>query len=190
MRAPVSSNVRRTEHVYQADKRDRVVELKDIPQSSIGAPIPVVVAAEHFTAVAFYMQSIDPEWDGTTVKVMDVNSEEEPIAIVRFNYCYAQFFGPPNEEAISGHPLHTRGLEPFANFEVEDSSWIRTLEKMNSVHPYHKTKQFMEDKRHFILAFHDSVFECVAKDYSVETTFGSIRNAAIRLGGELGEWSA
>lgn len=176
--------------MYQADKRDRVVELKDIPQSSIGAPIPVVIAAEHFTAVAFYLQNFDPDWDGTTVKVVGVNSDEEPIVIVRFNSCYAQLFGPPNDEAISGHPLHTRGLEPYANFEVEDSSWLRALEKMNSVHPYHNPKHFMDGKRHFILAFHDSVFECLAKDYTVETTFGSIRDVAIRLGGELGEWSA
>jgi hypothetical protein len=43
--------------------------------------------------------------------------------------------GAPNEEAIAGHPLSDRGVEAFAAFEVKNSSWIRNLELMNSVHP-------------------------------------------------------
>jgi len=33
--------------MYEVDLKDRVVELEGVPQSSVGAPIPVVLAGEH-----------------------------------------------------------------------------------------------------------------------------------------------
>jgi hypothetical protein len=68
---------------YSADK-DRVVELADVPQSSIGAPLPHIVA----------------------------------------------------DESICLHRNHNR-------------------------------ERFIARRRHFILAFHDSTFECVAPRYEV-----------------------
>ena len=38
--------------------------------------------------------------------------------------------------------------------EIRESSWIRRLERMNAVHPYHKPEHFV-DYRHFVFAFHD-----------------------------------
>jgi hypothetical protein len=32
--------------MYQVDDKDRVLEIKDIPQSSVGAPIPAVISGE------------------------------------------------------------------------------------------------------------------------------------------------
>ena len=55
----------------------------------------------------------------------------------RFEHCYAHMFGPPNDEALRGHPLAGRGLRPYAAFEIRQSSWLRRLERMNSVHPRH-----------------------------------------------------
>jgi len=170
--------------MYQVDDKDRVLEIKDIPQSSVGAPIPAVISGEHSAAIVFYTQSIDPEWDGSTVRVVDADSHE-PSVMVRFDSCYVHTFGPPNDEVFSSHPLYERGLHPYANFEVKNSSWIRSFEKMNSVHPYHNKDNFLEGKRHFILAFHDSTFECIAKSYAIEKTEGSIHEALSRLGQEI-----
>lgn len=80
----------------------------------------------------------------------------------------------PNEEAIAGHPRADRGLEAFSAFEVKNSSWIRQLERMNSVRPYHDRVRFFESKRHFIFAFHDSTFECIANGFDVSMLSGSI----------------
>jgi hypothetical protein len=103
---------------------------------------------------------------------------------VRFESPYASSFGPPNEEAFSGHPLAARGLYPFGAFEVLNSSWVRSLEKMNSVHRYHRKERF-DALRHFVLTFHDSTFECVAKGYSWEPASGPldelVANEARRL---------
>lgn len=68
-------------------------------------------------------------------------------------------FGPPNDEAFAGHPLADRGLNPYSVAEVQRSSWIRGLERMNSVHARHSRERFLEHKRHFVFAFHDSTFK-------------------------------
>jgi hypothetical protein len=123
--------------------------------------MPMVLAHEHRTFVAYYARATSPEvrakWDG--LPISDV--QDESVVIVEFAACYAQMFGPPNDEAFAGHPLHSRGLEPYGAFEVLESSWVRSLERMNSVHPRHNPSSFAA-RRHFVFAFHDSTFECVA----------------------------
>jgi hypothetical protein len=133
----------------------------------------MVVADEHRLHVIFYIEERDPNWDGTTVRVVGPDSEGEPTAIVSFSRYTAYFHGPPNDEAFSGHPLSDRGLDPYGAYEVQKSSWIKRLIEMNRVHPYQRDESFT-DCRHFILSFHDSVFECVARDYTVSLGSGSI----------------
>lgn len=96
--------------MYQIDDKDRVGELLDVPQSSVGAPNPFVLSDEGKVVLAFYWQNTPEDWDGTTVKVTSYESEG-PLAIATFKWCYAYMFGPPNDEAFSGHPLAERGLD-------------------------------------------------------------------------------
>ena len=117
--------------MYDVDDQDRVIELTALPQSSVGAPCPVVLSDEHTTTVAFYLQETPDDMDGTTVRVLGPDSADEPLAIVRLSGCYATMFGPPNDEAFAGHPLAARGLKPYSMFRVESSSWIRRLARMN-----------------------------------------------------------
>ena len=175
---------RSTGGAYTVDDRDSVEVLAGFPQSSVGAPAPVVIASEHALFVAFYLERRDPNWDGTTCKVVTPDTSDEPVAVVRFSRAKVHYFGPPNDEAFSGHPLSERGLRPYGAFEVLSSSWIRALERMNSVHPYHRPEHFAEC-RHFILTFHDSIFECVAHSFSVENSSGSLRSVAAGLAASL-----
>ena len=160
--------------------RDKAVKLMDMPQSSIGAPCPVVIADELHLAIAFYLEARDEKWDGTAVRVVGPNTDGEPFAIITFKSAIAHFHGPPNDEAFAGHPLEKRGLAPYGAFEVEHSSWLRYLMKMNRVHRYHKDKDFA-DYRHLVLTFHDTTFECIAKGYMIDTGIGSLRLAANRM---------
>ena len=160
--------------MYEVDHLDKVIELKDVPQSSVGAPIPIVLAGEHDVLITYYLQDTPTDWDGTSVKIIDSETEDEPVAVVKFIQSYAHMFGAPNEEAFSGHPLSDRGLEPFTVFKIENSSWLRKLEKMNSVHPYHNSESFMENKQHYIFAFHDTTFECIAKEFEISISKGSV----------------
>lgn len=174
--------------MYEVDKKDRVAELTNVPQSSIGAPIPVVLSDEHTTTLAYYVQETPGDWDGTTVRVVGPAGASDAIAIVRFEHCYVSMFGPPNDEAFAGHPLAGRGLQPYAVFEVLESSWVRKLEQMNSVHAYHRPSDFSA-LRHYIFAFHDSTFECVAKSLSVSLMRGSMEDALPEMRKKLG-WHA
>src|SRR4051812_7108799 len=128
--------------MYVVDAKDKVVKLNDLPQSSVGAPCPVVLAGEHALSVAYFLQDPPDAWDGKTVRVVSPETSAEPAAIVRFSGVYAHMFGPPNDEAFSGHPLAERGLQPYGAFEVLDSSRVRGLERMNAVHPRHQTAHF------------------------------------------------
>jgi hypothetical protein len=127
--------------MYQVDENDTVVALENVPQSSVGAPTPIVLSDEGKTIIAFHLENTRDDWDGTSVRIIRPESEESS-AIVEFKWCYAYMFGPPNDEAFSGHPLSARGLDPYGAYEVLNSSWIRQLERMNSVHQYHKPEPF------------------------------------------------
>jgi hypothetical protein len=174
--------------MYSVDERDEVVALEGLPQSSVGAPMPIVLADEHRVILAYYVEERTPDWDGSTARVVYPGEGTEPIAIVRFSHCRAHLFGPPNDEAFAGHPLASRGLKPYSAFEVKESSWIRHLERMNSVHPYHRPEAFWQ-LRHLVFAFHDSTFECVCRSFDVQSSRGSLKSVLPTMAALL-EWEA
>ena len=154
--------------MYEVDENDRVVALEGIPPSSAGGPEPVIIADERRVILAYRVQSAEI-WDGKTVRIEDTEGKE-PIALVRLE-SRAHMFGPPNDEAFSGHPLATRGLHPYGAFRIEGSSWIRKLERMNRVHRAHEPARFLT-LQHLVFAFHDSTFECVCRQFDVRTERG------------------
>lgn len=91
--------------MYQVDDRDRVTVPPDLPQSSVGAPVPLVLSDGFRTVIAYLLQDTPASWDGTTARMVDRGTADEPIGIVRFDRCVAHMFGPPNDEAFTGHPL-------------------------------------------------------------------------------------
>jgi len=159
--------------MYEVDDRDEVHELDDVPQSSTGAPVPLVISDESRVVLAYYLDDTESDWDARTVRIVGPAGSAEPLAIVRFALCYAHMFGPPNEEAYMGHPLASRGVRPHGAYEVRHSSWIRRLERMNSVHKQHRPEVFWK-RRHFIFSFHDTTFECVADGFDVRLGHASI----------------
>lgn len=159
--------------MYQVDEKDAVAPLRDMPQCNAGAPLPAIAVAEHRLSLYYIASEPDPNWDGTYVNVLSLRSDDQAVVRVDFERPYAHFFGPPNDEAFAGHPLSDRGLSPYSAAEIIQSSWLRSLTKMNAVHPYHKDELF-EKYRHFVFAFHDSTFECVAEDFTVSIERGSI----------------
>ena len=167
--------------MYEIDDLDRVIELSNVPQSDVGAPLPLVVSDEQYLLLAYIVSEPDPEWDGTYATMVTPESDGLLIAIVQFRWPSAHMFGLPNDEAFDGHPLAARGLSPYAVFEVENSSWVREHERMNSVHPNHDRERFLARQRHFIFAFHDSTFECLAEAFEISILRGTMRNAATRM---------
>lgn len=144
--------------VYPIDDRDAVVELGDIPKPRGGAPMPFILADDGILLLSYFVPSEASADAG----------EKLTAAILRFDLPLMHLFGPPNDEAIRGHPLWHRGLESYGTYRVDQSSLLRRLAAMNRVHPRNDPAAF--DKfQHYIVTFEDSTFECVARSYEVST---------------------
>jgi hypothetical protein len=159
--------------MYSVDEQDTVVELEGVPQSSVGAPLPLIMSNEHVLLLAYIIEDESYKWDGRVLNDADLATFVEHVALVEFERYRLYTFGSPNDEAIRGHPLYGRGLRPYGAFEVKGSSWMRQLERMNSVHPRHNLEWF-KVLHHYIFAFHDSTFECVAGGYKIKEREGTI----------------
>jgi hypothetical protein len=159
--------------MYPVDDKDRVIETGDFPQPCAGAPMPIALANEHRTVLAYLIQERMPIVEMSGERLAGKHDLRRKIALITFDLCLAQMWGPPNDEAFDGHPLAKRGLQVYAISCVENSSWIRQLERMNSVHPRHNPEVFWR-KKHFIFAFHDSTFECVCGGFDVRITVGNV----------------
>ena len=129
-----------------------------------------------------YYVPADFPFDGTNPRMVRA-TDVQAVAIVEFLGMVAVQFGTPNDEVLSGHPLAQRGLEPYAAHRVENSTWIRQLEDINRVHPGFSGDSW-QSLRHYLFAFHDETFECVADDHRVTIEQGSIRSVALRLAEE------
>jgi dienelactone hydrolase len=144
-----------------AGEPDEVVALQDFAPQSVGAPAPLILADDLRLALAYYLS--DRAGD---------DPDEDPVAIVFFPRYHACRFGGPNDEALEGHPLAPRGLEPYGVFEVRRSSWIAELERVNAVHERHDPRSFAA-LRHLVFTFHDTLFECAAPRWDTRTTRGT-----------------
>jgi hypothetical protein len=161
--------------MYSIDEEDKVIELEDVPPSSIGAPLPFVVSDEHNLFLAYLVEDTLSDWDGSSTRIVTPATGNEQISLIEFRRSHSFMFGSPNDEAFAGHPLASRGLHPYGAFQIKNSSWIRQLESMNSIHPYHKPERYMR-LNHYIFAFHDSTFECVAEGYVASNFEGSLQD--------------
>ncbi|HKY14900.1 MAG TPA: hypothetical protein VJM33_08230 [Microthrixaceae bacterium] len=133
-----------------------VLDVPDLTWSA-GAPAPVLVASEDRTLFAF------EHTDGQA-------------RIAEFVGCVAVRFGFPNDEAQHGHPLWNAGLSFYAAHEVSDSPWVSELRAIEAVHPMAAALPFPE-ARHFMLTFHDSMMEAVARDVAVVSRHRSVEDA-------------
>ena len=166
--------------MYNVDSQDRVIEMNEVPYPSVGAPLPCVVSDEYKLFLAYIAQNTPPDWDGTSVRVVTPTTSGETITLIEFERYCSYMFGMPNDEAFNGHPLASRGLHLYSAFQIEHSSWIRQLESMNSIHPYHSRERYNRLK-HYIFAFHDSMFECTAENFALSTYEGSLRDVFLEI---------
>jgi hypothetical protein len=133
-----------------------------------GAPLPHVIASGNRTYLLYFVSEPDPNWDGTYTRVVDpADASAFPIALVEFVQCEAFKFGGPNDEVFHGHPLHGKGLEGYRAHMIANSRWLAELETTNSVHRMYDPAKWKELK-HYMLLFHDEMFECIATSHRIE----------------------
>jgi hypothetical protein len=142
----------------------------------IGAPMPMLVASGWKTLLLYLAHTPDPQWDGTSVTPVDPASPTvQPIALAEFVGCSASKFGGPNNEVIHGHPLSGKGLEAYGAHLIANSRWLAEQEQINSVHDYYSPAKW-RDLRHYMLLFHDEMFECLATAHRIEVFQDSFPN--------------
>lgn len=125
----------------------------------IGAPLPHLVVNDHRAFLVFYLRSPDAR---------------PPLALVEFHRCISARLGGPNDEVFEGHPLSGRGLAPYTAQLVRNSRWVAELEAINRVHRGYRA-EYWTDRKHYVLWFHDSTFECIAESFTVEEHACSMR---------------
>lgn len=106
---------------------------------------------------------------------VDTTARPHPTAgraVIEFIHPLLTRFGYPNDEALSGHPLYPVGLNTYGGFEVLESSWKIEIEEQNRI-AFPAWRGW--DVRHFAFVFHDSMFECLARDYVVRSLGGDDR---------------
>ena len=156
----------------------KVIDWK--PDWDTGAPMPQVFSNGHKVYLIYLINEIDPNWDGTYVTMIDNKSDNQyPLALVEFKG-HTFRFGIANDEVFSGLPLYEKGLQGYSAHLIENSSWIKELKDIHKVHPYYNEKSWI-DFKHYVLLFHDEIFEVVAKDYKIETFTTTFEALAIEI---------
>ncbi|GAB2673307.1 hypothetical protein [Kribbella swartbergensis] len=151
----------------------------------IGAPMPFVMSNGPTAVALFYERIEDPNWDGTSVTVVDPGSAQiEQLGIIEFDGLQEMRFGGLNDEAVEGHPLWGRGLEPYAAHQVINSSWIAEAERRNSVHPGHRGG-WHEWLKHYVLLFHDETLECLAEGFRITRASSAYSDAVVATAARL-----
>lgn len=153
----MGTRIPREVSVSATDALNRVVRSVEIPSPDPGSPSPILLCDGGALVIAF-------------------QTADSFIALVRFDPVEAMRFGAPTDEALAGHPLRSRGLEPSGSFNVENSSWILELAGINSVHPVHEPSYYA-DLRHFVITFRESTFECVAR--RADSTLHPVDSASV-----------
>ena len=104
--------------MYTVDGDDRVIKLQDVPQSDVGAPAPIVLADEQTTLLGYVIQGTPYPFDGRVLTDADLQIFAQQLALIEFSLSHSYMFGAPNDEALCGHPLASRGLEAYGAFDV------------------------------------------------------------------------
>lgn len=79
--------------------------------------------------------------------------------------------GYPNEEIYMHYDYYTQfSMSKHRLYQIEQSIWIDELIRLNQIHPRHSALNFQNDK-HYMILFEDEVFECIASEYKILSSF-------------------
>ncbi len=159
----------------QANGEEAALEIEWKMPWDNGAPLPHVLSSGHMTLLLYHIDEPDPGWDGTYVNVVGVDTPGQ-IALVELMRCFAFKFGGPNDEVFGGHPLTGKGFGGYGAYVVANSMWLDQEMRIQSVHSGFDPARW-KAFRHYLLAFHDEMFECLAEDHRLRALDMSMADA-------------
>lgn len=142
-----------------------LIEIKDVFQMDCGAPSPLIMSSDRDLILLFLPDLYEEDGHPQEFDVRDLTLT---IAL-KFKYCMKYSFGTPSNELLYYHPYRKMGIESCAFYEVKDSPMIEELRNLAKNHQYYSDNSWKEYK-HFVITFHDDMFECIAKSYAVRMT--------------------
>lgn len=174
------------ERELAAARGEQYAQVIDIgPRWDTGAPIPHLISDGSRALVVCRAGQPDPHWDGNyATAVSPADAHSSLFVVIEMWGCSGIRFGGPNDEAISGHPLHGKGLGAYEAHEVFDSGWIEERITVNSVHPQHSEIPFRQ-LHHYALLFHDEMLEVLARGVESRPVTGTMREILGSLMGNL-----
>ena len=143
-------------------------EIKWIPVWSTGSPCPQIYSNGHETYLTYY-----------------TDLKDSALVLVTFFKSHSHRFGMVNDEAASGHPLYDKGLEVYRTHVIENSTWLEEHKQIHKVHHRYSDRDWI-DYKHYLLFFHDEIFEILfSGDYKIETFNSTMQDLAIEVAKRL-----
>ena len=150
------------------------------PMWDSGASMPQVFSNGHKTYLTYLIDESDSTIDASMIQMIDNTSDDlYSLAFIEFNGQTFRF-GIANDEVFSGLPFYNKGLKPYCAHVIENSIWISDIINIHKVHPYFDSNKWI-DLKHYVLLFHDEIFEIIARDYKVSVYKTTFKDLAIMI---------
>jgi hypothetical protein len=150
---------------YASQQEDKVVLLDSAPRPAADAAEPFIVASDRRVILTYPIAESDFERFGP------FDPDDDPFCALLFADAVFHRLGPPGDADLSIHPLAAQGLTGYAVHEIVNSSLCAEIAAVPAGSP--ATAPEAPTRRHFVITFEASTFECVASDYTVIGVFGA-----------------
>lgn len=157
-----------------------LIEIKGLFEMDFGSPSPMIISNDTELYITFYADKYENETEPQERN----DIYDKGIFTLKFKSYLKYTFGMPGDETIFGHPYYKLGMQSFAFYELKNSDFIKQLEDIDKNHSYYNSEKW-EHYKHYILTFHDNMFECVAKDFEIQEENKSIYQQASTILNEL-----
>lgn len=157
-----------------------LIEIKGLFEMDFGSPSPTILSNDNNLFIAFYadkQSSLAIPHERNTIY-------DTGIFALKFKFFLKYTFGMPGDETMHGHPYSKLGMEPYSFYELRNSDFIKSLQDIAKIHPYYDPEKWKLYK-HFILTFHDNMFECIAQGFEIREENTSLYNQATVMLDEL-----
>ncbi len=137
-----------------------------------GAPSPTIISNDTELFIVFYMD-ID---DMLALHQRNI-IYDSGVVVFKFDKYIKYTFGMPGNETIQGHPYSKLGIKSYSFYELKNSDFIKELQNIDKIHPYYNQEKWYKYK-HYILTFHDNMFECIAQGFTINEENITLYNPA------------